>query len=59
MHCEIQKCKQQLVHLNCDVLNLEKIATLDNICEMDFIFIFIFWLYSLQKDLNDLSITCK
>jgi hypothetical protein len=59
MHCETQKCKQQLVHLNRDVLNLDKIATLDNICEMDFIFIFIFWLYSLQKYLNDLSITCK
>ncbi len=29
MHCEIQKCKQQLVHLNCDVLNLDKIAALD------------------------------
>ncbi len=42
MHCEIQKCKQQLVHLNCDVLNLDKIAALDNICEMDFILIFNF-----------------
>jgi hypothetical protein len=59
MRCEIKKCKQQLVHLNCDVLNLDKTTTLDNICEMDFIFIFIFWLYSLQKYLNDLSITCK